>query len=38
MNRPDLRASVDLYGDFTAAFTHFREGEIRNGEAPPGMT
>jgi phospholipid-binding lipoprotein MlaA len=32
------RNSVDLYATYRSLYRQFREGEIRNGEAPPGMT
>jgi phospholipid-binding lipoprotein MlaA len=32
------RDSVDLYATYRSLYRQFREGEIRNGEAPPGMT
>jgi phospholipid-binding lipoprotein MlaA len=32
------RDSVDLYATYRSLYRQFREGEIRNGEASPGMT
>jgi phospholipid-binding lipoprotein MlaA len=32
------RNSVDLYATYRSLYRQFREGEIRNGEAPPGMS